>query len=82
MRKCRQELEPKANLTLYTTPIAMDDLDEVRAALGYERINLFGGSYGTRAALVYLKRHPQSVRTVTLQGVAPTNQFMPPISRR
>jgi len=77
VRKCRQELELKANLTLYTTPIAMDDLDEVRAALGYERLNLFGGSYGTRAALVYLKRHPQSVRTVTLQGVAPTNQFMP-----
>lgn len=77
VRKCREELEPKANLTLYTTPIAMDDLDEVRAALGYERLNLFGGSYGTRAALVYLKRHPKSVRTVTLQGVAPTNQFMP-----
>jgi len=77
VRKCRQELEPKADLTLYTTPIAMDDLDEVRAALGYERLNLYGGSYGTRAALVYLKRHPQSVRTVTLQGVAPTNQFMP-----
>jgi pimeloyl-ACP methyl ester carboxylesterase len=77
VRKCRAQLEPKANLTLYTTPIAMDDLDEVRAALGYERLNLFGGSYGTRAALVYLKRHPQHVRTVTLQGVAPTNQFMP-----
>lgn len=77
VRKCRQELEPKANLKLYTTPIAVDDLDEVREALGYERLNLFGTSYGTRAALVYLKRHPQSVRTVTLQGVAPTNQFMP-----
>jgi pimeloyl-ACP methyl ester carboxylesterase len=58
VRKCRQELELKANLKLYTTPIAMDDLDEVRAALGYERVNLFGASYGTRAALVYLKRHP------------------------
>ncbi len=77
VRKCRAELETKANLTLYTTPIAMDDLNEVRSALGYERLNLFGVSYGTRAALVYLKRHPQSVRTVTLQGVAPTNQFMP-----
>ncbi len=77
VRKCRTQLEAKANLTLYTTPIAMDDLDEVRAALGYERLNIFGGSYGTRAALVYLKRHPAHVRTVTLQGVAPTNQFMP-----
>jgi pimeloyl-ACP methyl ester carboxylesterase len=77
VRQCRAQLESKADLTLYTTPIAMDDLDEVRAALGYERLNLFGASYGTRAALVYLKRHPQHVRTVTLQGVAPTNQFMP-----
>ena len=59
------------------TSIAADDLDDVRAALGYERLNLFGGSYGTRAALVYLKRHPKHVRTVTLQGVAPTNQYMP-----
>ena len=77
VRKCREQLEQKADLTLYTTPIAMDDLDEVRAALGYERLNLFGGSYGTRASLVYLKRHPKHVRTVTLQGVAPTNQYGP-----
>jgi pimeloyl-ACP methyl ester carboxylesterase len=55
----------------------MDDLEEVRAALGYEQLNLFGASYGTRASLVYLKRYPKSVRTVTLQGVAPTNQYMP-----
>jgi pimeloyl-ACP methyl ester carboxylesterase len=71
------EFEGKVDLTLYTTPIAMDDLDEVRAALGYERINIFGASYGTRAALVYLKRHPTSVRTLMLQGVAPTNEYMP-----
>ena len=77
IRKCRPELEAKADLTLYTTDIAIDDMDEVRAALGYERLNLFGGSYGTRAALTYLKRHPQHVRTVTLQGVAPANEYMP-----
>jgi pimeloyl-ACP methyl ester carboxylesterase len=76
-RKCRAELEPKADLTLYTTDIAMDDIDDVRAALGYEEINMFGGSYGTRAALVYLRRHPDHVRAVVLQGVSPTNQFMP-----
>ncbi len=77
VRKCRAELEPKADLKLYTTSIAMDDIDEVRAALGYERINLFGGSYGTRAALTYLKRYPQRVRTATLQGVAPADQYLP-----
>lgn len=77
VRKCRTELEPKADLKLYTTTIAMDDIDEVRAALGYDNINLFGGSYGTRAALTYLKRHGKNVRTATLQGVSPTDQFLP-----
>jgi pimeloyl-ACP methyl ester carboxylesterase len=77
VRKCREQLEPKADLTLYTTAIAMDDLDDVRAALGYNKINIIGGSYGTRAAQVYLKLHPNRVRAVILHGVSPTNQFMP-----
>src|ERR1041384_5644506 len=77
VRKCRPELEANADLKLYTTDIAVDDMDEVRAALGYERLNLFGGSYGTRAALIYLKRHPKRVRTGTLQGVSPPNHYMP-----
>jgi pimeloyl-ACP methyl ester carboxylesterase len=77
VKKCREELASKADLTLYTTPIAMDDLDDVRAALGYERINTLGGSYGTRAALVYLRQHEQHVRTTILQGVVPTNDYLP-----
>ena len=72
VRACRMGLEGGADLTQYTTPIAMDDLDEVRAALGYDRINLFGVSYGTRAALVYLRRHPERVRSVVLDGVVTT----------
>ncbi|HKG21705.1 MAG TPA: alpha/beta fold hydrolase, partial [Blastocatellia bacterium] len=75
--ECRKELEKRADLTLYTTPIAMDDLDEVREALGYERINLFGGSYGSRAALVYLRQHPTRVRSVVLMGAVPTYFDMP-----
>jgi pimeloyl-ACP methyl ester carboxylesterase len=77
IRKCRPQLEPNADLKLYTTDIAIDDMDEVRAALGYEQLNLFGGSYGTRAALTYLKRYPKRVRTAILQGVAPANEYMP-----
>ena len=77
VRKCREQLEPTANLKLYTTPIAMDDLDDVRAALGYAQINIIGGSYGTRAAQVYLKLHSTRVRAIILHGVSPTNQFMP-----
>ena len=77
VRKCREQLELKADLRLYTTHIAMDDLDEVRAALGYGRINIIGASYGTRAAQVYLKRHGEHVRAVILHGVSPTGQLMP-----
>ena len=66
-----------ADLTLYTTPIAMDDLDDVRAFLGYDKINVYGGSYGTRAAMVYLRQHGDRVRTVILDGVAPPNMRLP-----
>ena len=72
---CRDSLD--ADLTLYTTSIAMDDLDDVRAALGYEKINLYGGSYGTRAGLVYIRRHEERVRSAILDGVAPTNMTLP-----
>ena len=76
-KKCRAELETHADLTLYTTNIAMDDIDDVRAALGYDQITLYGGSYGTRASMVYMRRHPQHVRAAVLHGISPTNQFMP-----
>ncbi|MEY4634825.1 MAG: hypothetical protein RJA55_623 [Acidobacteriota bacterium] len=66
-----------ADVRLYTTAIAMDDLDDVRAFLGYEQINLYGGSYGTRAGLVYLRQHGDRVRTAVLDGVAPTNMRLP-----
>jgi pimeloyl-ACP methyl ester carboxylesterase len=68
---CAQALAARADLRLYTTPIAMDDLNEVRAALGYELVNLSGGSYGSRAALVYMRRHPDTVRTAVINGIAP-----------
>ena len=64
-------LQTRADLTQYTTNNSVDDFDEVRAALGYETINLRGGSYGTRSALVYMRRHPETIRTATLQGVQP-----------
>ncbi|HEY0407112.1 MAG TPA: alpha/beta hydrolase [Pyrinomonadaceae bacterium] len=77
IKTCRAELEKVADLTLYTTPIAMDDLDEVRGALGYDRINLYGGSYGTTAALSYLRQYPQRVRAMAVFGVAPPDFKLP-----
>jgi pimeloyl-ACP methyl ester carboxylesterase len=49
----------------------------VRAALGAPRVNLVGGSYGTRAALEYLRQFPQRVRRVVLDGVAPPDMALP-----
>jgi pimeloyl-ACP methyl ester carboxylesterase len=69
LRKCRETLEKIANLKLYTTPIAMDDLDEVRDALGYDKINIGGVSYGSIASQVYLRQHGDHVRTVFVAGV-------------
>ncbi len=74
-RPCLRSL--KGDPRLYTTAPAMDDLDEVRAALGYKKINLWGGSYGTRAALVYAQRHPGRVRSVVLDGAAPFEIVLP-----
>jgi len=75
LKKCMAGYD--ADLRLYTTTIAMDDLDDVRAFLGYEQINVYGGSYGTRAGLVYLRQHGNRVRAAVLDGVAPTNMRLP-----
>ncbi|HVT15578.1 MAG TPA: alpha/beta hydrolase [Thermoanaerobaculia bacterium] len=77
VHRCRQQLEKVADLRLYTTAIGMDDIDEVRAWLGYDKVNLVGGSYGTRAAQVYLRRHPRAVRSVVLNAVAPVDEPLP-----
>jgi pimeloyl-ACP methyl ester carboxylesterase len=59
-----------AHARSYTTAAAADDLDVVRRALDYGRIDLYGGSYGATLAQVYLERHPDSVRTVVLDGAS------------
>ncbi|HSJ76508.1 MAG TPA: alpha/beta fold hydrolase, partial [Gemmatimonadales bacterium] len=67
----------KGDPRFYTSEPVVDDIDDVRAALGYERINLWGGSYGTRAALVYARRHAAHVRSVVLDGAAPFEIELP-----
>ena len=68
--QCRADLSARADLSLYTTDAFVADLDDVRAALDYDTINLYGASYGTRAALTYVRRFPERVRTVVLDAVA------------
>lgn len=77
VQECRKALEARADLTKYTTEASVDDLDDLRAALGYSQLDLYGGSYGSRVALVYMRRHPQHVRAAVLHGVVPTQVPLP-----
>ena len=76
---CRAKLEtlPWGDLRFYTTTIAMADADAVRAALGAEQVDLVGISYGTRAALEYLRVYPTHVRRAVIDGVAPPDMVLP-----
>jgi pimeloyl-ACP methyl ester carboxylesterase len=77
--QCREGLGklPHGDLRLYTTTLAMQDFDAVRQALGAPRWNLVGASYGTRAALEYLRQFPDKVRRTVLDGVAPPDMVLP-----
>jgi pimeloyl-ACP methyl ester carboxylesterase len=68
---CVRKLEKIADLTRYTFRYFASDLEQARRALGYGRLNLFAGSYGTRAAQTYLRQYPQSVRTAYLGSSVP-----------
>lgn len=76
---CVAELKqkPHGDLRHYTTTIAMADVDAVRTALGVDKINLIGGSYGTRAALEYVRQFPGRVRRAVIDGVAPPDMVLP-----
>lgn len=83
LAQCRDKLlrlphvKRPADLGFFTTTLAMQDLDAVREAIGAERINLVGASYGTRAALEYQRQFPQALRRSVLDGVAPPDMVLP-----
>ncbi len=76
--RCLKEVSAHADVAYYTTSVAVRDLDSVRAALGYEWINLYGGSYGTRVAQQYVRRYPGHARSVILDGVVPPTLALGP----
>lgn len=73
---CLEALQ--ADPLYYTTSIAVDDLEHVRKLLGYAQLNVYGGSYGTRVGLHYLRKYPDSVRTLILDGVVPADISLGP----
>ena len=66
---CLDDLAPDPRF--FTTSLAVQDLDRVRAALGHARLNLYGISYGSRVAQHYARRFPERTRSVILDGVVP-----------
>ena len=76
MRECVASLpgDPR----YYTTSVAVRDLDDIRAALGYRTLNLYGISYGTRVAQHYMRRYPDRVRTAILDGAVPAEVALGP----
>lgn len=78
VRACLDKLGAGHDLRQYTTSVAVQDLETVRRALGAERIDLYGVSYGTRVAQHYLRRHPDRVRSVVLDGVVPPGLALGP----
>jgi pimeloyl-ACP methyl ester carboxylesterase len=72
-QRCLAALSKRADPRYYTTSQAIQDLDTVRKAIGAERINLVGISYGTRVAQQYAARYPASTRTIVLDSVAPNS---------
>jgi pimeloyl-ACP methyl ester carboxylesterase len=73
VESCERRLSAQADLTQYTSDRFANDLEQVRRALGYGALNLFAGSYGTRAAQVYVRMYPESVRTVYMGSAVPMN---------
>lgn len=71
--RCLAELSKKADVRFYTTTDAIADLEAVRIAIGAQKINLYGGSYGTRVAQQFAAAYPQSTRAVVIDSVVPND---------
>lgn len=69
LQQCLLELD--ADVTKYTQDLANEDIHDILLALGYDRVNLYGVSWGTRSALLYTHQFPEQVRSVILDGNAP-----------
>lgn len=77
MQRCAEDLSRDHDLTLYTQDLANADIHDALRALGYDKVNLFGISWGTRSALLYAHRYPEHVRTVILDGNLPLDNRAP-----
>jgi pimeloyl-ACP methyl ester carboxylesterase len=57
----------------FTTPESAADIEALRQAAGYDKLVLYGTSYGTKVALEYAERYPRHVEALVLDSVVPTD---------
>jgi pimeloyl-ACP methyl ester carboxylesterase len=76
-RDCAERLsDDGVDLAGYTLPQRVDDLDAVRKALGYSRIDLLSESAGTRTAMIYAWRYPKRIHRSVMLGANPPGNFL------
>src|SRR5580698_10326636 len=74
---CAKRLERSGvDLAGYTLAEQADDIEAARVALGYKRIDLLSESAGTRLAMIYAWRYPNSVDRSAMIGVNPPGNFI------
>lgn len=77
LRQCAAaHQEAGVDLSGYTVPGVVEDMEAARTALGYERVNLLSESYGTRIAQIYAYMHPDSLHRLVLIGVNTPGHFI------
>lgn len=77
LARCAARLQAEGiDLAGYTITETIDDVEAARQALGYERINLYGESYGTRLEMIYEWRYPESLNRVAMVAVNPPGHFI------
>ena len=76
-RQCATDhQEAGVDLSGYTVPAVVQDMEAARVALGYDRINLYSLSFGTRIAQIYAYMHPDSLHRLVLYGVSAPGSFV------
>jgi pimeloyl-ACP methyl ester carboxylesterase len=73
--RCAQQIGPARGS--YTTQESVADIEALRQAMGYEKLVLYGTSYGTKVALEYAERYPQNVEALVLDSVVPSERDDP-----
>nr|WP_246341186.1 alpha/beta hydrolase [Simiduia aestuariiviva] len=77
--QCLADFE--GDLSHYNTPNAIHDFAAMVRALGYPKVHLYGGSYGSRAALVFMRLYPDMIASTVLDGMAPVQVVVGPFAR-